>query len=128
MNFMNFRDDECLVFFTKGQVQRMRESLFESRNALINSNTCSGNNPIPDDPLKIARIATLDDRLVLSLNTLINQDYTLEAFDMAGRKIVSLASKPTHIYELPFASFPSGVYILSLQLGNSQWVRKVYIE
>ncbi|MFT4565272.1 MAG: hypothetical protein ACI9FN_000223, partial [Saprospiraceae bacterium] len=128
MNFMSFRDDACLVFFTKGQVARMTETLFTDRFELISSNTCSESNPLAPDPLRIAKVHTFADQLEVSLVTLVNREYTLEVFDIVGRYQTKFENNPAHTYRLPFLDYSSGIYLLRLEVAGKQFVRKVYID
>ena len=106
----------------------MTESLFTDRFELISSNTCSTSNPLAPDPLKIAKIRTLDNQLEISLVTLVNREYDLELYDILGRSHTSIPSNIAHTYRLNYADYPSGIYILSLQVAGRQFIRKVYID
>jgi len=128
MNFMSFRDDACLLFFTKGQVARMTETLFSERFELISSNTCSESNPLAPDPLKIAKIFTLSDQIEVSLVTLVNREYDLELYDVLGRYHSKVENNPAHTYRFRYENYPSGIYILKLVVEGKQFLRKVYIN
>jgi len=97
-NFMNFRDDSCLFYFTKGQVDRMIQTLFTVRYELISSETCSAGKPIPPDPLRVAPIVTLPNGLEIPLTTLSEETYSLSLFDTSGRLVWRADSNPDHQY------------------------------
>ena len=111
-NFMNFRDDECLFYFTQGQVDRMMQTLFSSRYKLISSQTCSDVRPAPSNPLKVAPILTLSQGIEIPLFALSNQEYKLFLYDTSGRRIWQTSSNPEHRYST--ASLSLGANILSL--------------
>ncbi len=128
-NFMNFRDDECLFFFTRGQVDRMIQTLFTTRYELISSNTCSGSQkPIPPDPLKVAPILSLQNGIEIPLTTLTEQSYTLALYDMAGKKVWKSNSNPEHRYMIDNIGLPSSIYVLVLQLENQLYSRKILMN
>lgn len=127
-NFMNFRDDDCLFYFTKGQVDRMLFTLFNERYELINSQTCSTVKPIPPDPLKFAPIINLPNGLEIPLNTLNEEDYTLFLFDMRGQLIWKQKATAEHKYVIRNSEIPTGIYNLVLALNNELFTRKVFIN
>lgn len=128
MNFMSFRDDACLVFFTKGQIARMTETLFTERFELISSNTCGISNPLAPDPLKLAKIYTLANELQVALVTLVNREYDLEVYDILGRFHTRIPNNIAHTYRLQYSDYPSGIYLLRLQVAGKSFIRKVYID
>jgi hypothetical protein len=97
MNFMDYADDACMYFFTKGQGARMRAVLENFRKGLLNQNTQCSSDSVSKRPLK--------DRIKLK-NTLVNGEITLiqneglnevlhiELFDESGRLIKNILKLP----------------------------------
>lgn len=57
MNYLDYTDDKCMMFFTPGQISRMRATLFTTRNAILSSNGCALPNLLNSD-LSIDSILT----------------------------------------------------------------------
>ncbi len=127
-NFMNFRDDRCLFYFTKGQVDRMLQTLFTTRYALINSKTCSELKPLPPDPLRLAPIVNLPNGIEIPLRTLNEEEYTLTLYDFSGRRIWRQDSNPEHRYVILNSEVHSNIYVLVLALKDQIFSRKVFIN
>ncbi len=127
-NFMNFRDDDCLFYFTEGQVDRMMQTLFSTRYKLISSQTCSDARPTPSDPLKFAPILTLTQGIEIPLDILSNQEYKLHLYDTAGRKVWQTDSNLEHRYSISNLGLGSNIYILILEIEDEAFSRKVFIN
>lgn len=127
-NFMNFRDDNCIFYFTRGQVDRMIQTLFTSRYNLIGSETCSSGIPIPPDPLKLAPIISLANGIEIPLNTLSEQSYSLSLYDISGRIMWRSKSNAQHRYMIDNLGLYSNIYILVLELDSKVFARRVYIN
>lgn len=127
-NFMNFRDDECLFFFTQGQVDRMMQTLFSSRYKLINSQTCSNVSPTPPNPLKVAPILNLSEGIEIPLFAISNQQYKLFLYDTSGRRVWQTNSNQEHLYSTANLGLSSNIYILILELEGAVFSRKVFIN
>ena len=125
-NFMQFRNDACLQYFTKGQVARMIDALFTYRLDLINSGICNTTSVVPPHPLRVAQIQTMSEGVRINLNVLNEQNYGLELFDMSGRRVWSTRENASHRYEISGATL-TGIYILVLDFENSLFSRKILI-
>ncbi len=128
LNFMSFRDDPCLVFFTKGQVQRMRETLFTIRYGLVSSRICGMSVPIPNDPLKVAQVYMRAGGVEVALPTLINREYTLELYDVLGRILWKRNNNPAHRYQIQYSNHIPGIYFLRLNLEDKTYIKKIYLN
>lgn len=127
-NFMNFRDDNCIFYFTRGQVDRMIQTLFTTRYSLISSETCSLGKPVPPDPLKLAPILSFSNGIEIPLKTLSEQSYSLTLYDITGRIVWRTDSTPEHRYLINNLGNTSNIYILALELDSSIFTRRVYIS
>ncbi len=126
-NFLNFRDDECLLFFTKGQADRMIDALFRFRYGLIAGQVCGQNVPLPPDPLKVATVLTNDFVTYVWINTLQNQSYTLSLFDLSGRRIWAQDHNADHLYKIEHEYLPTGLYILGMEWGGRRFALKLVL-
>lgn len=128
-NFMNFRDDQCMHFFTKGQSLRMLQSLFTHRYDLLTSGICENETVLPPDPLAVANIKTTDHDILMTTRALNGYGYEIILFDITGRRVLEIASNPVHAYQIDAG--PPGIYVLQLVLfedeATSSFVRKVFI-
>jgi hypothetical protein len=127
-NFMNFRDDVCMNFFTKGQSLRMLQSLFTHRYDLLTSGICSNETVLPPDPLSVASIRTTDHNIIVGLRALFGYEYRLFLYDAMGREVWISDTNPRHSYEIDPG--PPGIYFLSLHLFDGPdrtFIRKVFI-
>ena len=126
-NFLNFRDDDCLYYFTAGQVARMMQTLFTTRYPVISSGICTSSKPIPPRPLDVARILTTLDGVLVSLSLLAGETYSLYVYDLSGKLIADFDARDDHLFRLDTARFPSGVYVLTLRYNDTITSRTVFI-
>ncbi len=124
-NFLNFRDDACMHYFTRGQAERMMNALFTYRYELVASRICNTNSVIPDNPLKVAQIVTRDGSFDISIRPLTGSSYDLALFDMSGRKIRHDPhnEEARHTIE----GLVQGIYIVVLHYGERSFARKVFV-
>lgn len=124
-NFLNFRDDVCMNFFTKGQSLRMMDALFTYRYDLVNSKICNSDPVIPEDPLRVARIITMTSGVEIDLRTLEGHKYELHLYNVAGSRLMSFSDRPTNRYIV--AAQPMGIYIVTLHFDGQVFGRKIFI-
>ncbi len=126
-NFLNFRDDDCLHYFTKGQSDRMIDALFRFRYDLLVGRVCGVNMVFPPDPLAVATILHAPGTTFISLRTLETQEYHLRLYDLTGRFIWSEHSNIDHVYRIDHSAISNGIYILSLEWNGQQFARKLLL-
>lgn len=128
-NFMNFTDDKCLNFFTRGQSSRMLDALFRFRYRLISSGICSDENPLPDDPLKVAIIRQTRLGVQINLGFMPNVGYQLYLYDITGKLIWSEGQNSLSIHLINNSRpIPTGVYVVSMIYDGNKFARKVFIS
>jgi hypothetical protein len=128
-NFMNFTNDRCLNFFTRGQSSRMLDALFRYRYRLISSGICSDDNPLPEDPLKISIIRQTRLGLQINLGFMPSVDYQLYLYDITGQLIWSEKQNSLSIHLINNSTaLSSGVYVVSMIYEGNRFARKVFIS
>lgn len=126
-NFMNFSDDRCLNFFTRGQTTRMLDALFRYRYRLISSGICSDERPIPQDPLKVSLIRQTRLGLQINLGFMPQVGYTLSLYDITGRLLWSEEQNSLSIHLINNSKpLNTGIYIVSMVYNGQRFARKVF--
>lgn len=131
MNFMDYADDACMYFFTKGQGARMRAVLENFRKGLLNQNTQCSSDSVSKRSLK--------DRIKLK-NTLVNGEITLiqsdglnevlhiELFDESGRLIKKYTKIAQSEFNLQYNRvIAPGMYFLRIKSAHDQTTLKLFI-
>ena len=135
MNYMDLTNDECMVMFTYGQMNRMRAAFAPGgpRNAILSSNGCSGT-PLPkpiEAPVVTEPVVKLmnvypnpaQSMIVIditeSANLLGSDVQLLNQFGMPV-KTVRLSQQKTTIQ---ISQLPAGMYIIKLN-GSKKYQEK----
>ncbi len=126
-NFLNFLDDECLWYFTKGQKDRMLDALYRYRFSLISSGICSDSRPIPDDPLDIAITRLTPFGFQVNLSFMPQLEYHLGLYDMKGILLWQERQNGLSIHLIETFDLPTGIYVLRLDQGTLSSIKKVFI-
>lgn len=126
-NFMEFVDDACLNFFTKGQAERMMDALFRHRYELISSGICNTEPPVPNNPLDIAIIRQSSRGLLINLSFMPAVDYQLSLYSITGQLIWEERQNDLSIHLIDSNSYPTGIYVLQMVSENRQVAQKVLI-
>ncbi len=121
-NFMSLTNDECLLFFTAGQVNRMREMIAKYRPELMTS--CAK----PKDTHARHRLFQLHEGWLISKEDHSSWSGSVELYDSMGRRIwwhnkkeVTYVSVPVHEVKLP-----SGVYLLRVSENHVTETFKIF--
>lgn len=127
-NFMQYEDDQCLQYFTKGQVDRMHSYLRQYRNHLLTSTGLQACQPsggsIADD---IRYWYDTDHRrLVMSLPPHL-LEVRLELWDAGGRLVKAGQIAQTDFHSFDLWDVSSGIYIIRLIHEDEQWTNRVII-
>jgi len=111
MNFMDYVDDGCMYFFTKGQVERMVATLNLFRSGLNNSeigcnDSANTNQEILIYPNPSNGLFQIKSKYGLSNDILM--------FNNIGQLIHPKIKRELEIIKMDFTNFPSGLYYLKV--------------
>ncbi|MEQ8323388.1 MAG: M43 family zinc metalloprotease [Vicingaceae bacterium] len=127
MNFMDWSDDDCLLFFTKGQKSRAHTALSSQRNSLFNSDGYNGINTISNSPgLNIYPNPAIDQITVnfeeeievLSISILSTGGQTLKTIGVNNRCLSQRMD--TH-------NLPPGLYLLKINAQSAIYMDKFMV-
>ena len=126
MNFMNYVDDECLMFFTQGQKERMLATLAGPRAGLLDNDFCNPKVVTLTPPLSIYPNPARD-----CIHVVLKEDqtevYEVLLYDAAG-KIVAQQEGVGGIAERINTHFlASGIYFIQAKMGGSIYTGKVLV-
>ena len=129
-NFMDFVDDDCMYFFTKGQVSRMVATIILYRSELLESKACTME-PIQDTvPLSIFPNPIVHDHLFIRLDTeeLQISVSTIQLYHLNGLLLQQIDLPQSNVngwYSLDLRSLPAGVYLLSVVTNKRRITKKI---
>lgn len=116
MNYMNFTDDPCLIFFTEGQKKRMDQMINAYYPTLAQSGFCKpiiyGESPVDDIWINY-KPSSASLRLLRQSPDQARVDYRL--LDAAGRTVISGSIYGQREKDIYLNNIAAGVYILFLQ-------------
>lgn len=127
-NYMNFLDDGCLWFFTRGQRDRMIDALFRLRFGLISSGICADSQPVPPRPLDVALLRQTPFGYQIDLSFLPQLDYRLELYDMSGRFIWTEDQNGLSTHLINLSTISTGVYIVRFVTDDIQQTTRIFIK
>ncbi len=115
-NYMQFTNDECLLFFTNGQAQRMRDVLNDVRSDII----VSSNNVQIEDELSFEIRQSLGSlEIVREKNT--SNFAIVSIFNTSGQLILNEELNSVNVHTIDTNNWPRAVYILSILDANSRF-------
>jgi hypothetical protein len=127
-NMMAYVDDPCLLYFTRGQVDRMISSLVELRPGLLHSSALS--NCIQQTPSESqVRVvySAYDNQLFIDLQAQFESSFKMTIFDISGKIIYSFQHPQTYLAQISTAAWLKGVYILKIESDQLQITRSLVL-
>jgi len=124
MNFMNFTDDACMHFFTKGQVEKMESTLTLERADLVDNDSATVDLENILDALDFAQSAN---KIVFKLNENLIKLNKLEIFSINGKKLKEIDLSQNFDVHINTNAFISGVYILRFESTKTSFSKKIVI-
>lgn len=109
-NFMDFTDDDCLLFFTRGQVQRMRAVLEEVRSGVI-----VANDDLPSAPELSFEIRQSDEGLDIVHDNKASRFARVSIYTTTGQLIMTEQINSINVHRINTNNWPRAVYILSIR-------------
>jgi Pregnancy-associated plasma protein-A/Secretion system C-terminal sorting domain len=129
MNYMDYSNDACMVMFTKGQKARMLAALNGSRSGLKTSIGCGVNVAINDAPQVLQTVTIFPNpvhdfcEIQVPLST---SNYEISVSNIDGKTIKQIVAKEINgLIKVDMQSIPQGVYIVKINNGTAEAVRKV---
>jgi len=128
MNFMNFTDDNCLIFFTRGQMDRMHAALELYYPSLLSDASCFNDSEIIN-PLEDINFNYNpgNKNLVFDQKQAICKRINIELFSIDGKLLVRDQIFCERKEEINLNNFSAGIYILFLQAENNFISHKLFV-
>lgn len=127
-NFMNFTDDDCLVHFTREQMEKMYAAIDLFYPNLASSNYCHG--PIPtDNPLDEIEITYSAEKksIRFTFDNALAEKLDIILFQIDGKKVMSKSLFQESEEEIQLNLLPAGIYVLFLRTENNFSSRKLFV-
>jgi hypothetical protein len=128
MNFMDFSNDECVAFFTHGQVDRMIQTLETMREGLINGNvSCKVPAAISEEAFQqnfiFHYLREVNSILVRQIEP-VSSKVKIECFGVDGRLYRAFELNGDATFLIPTDYLPGGVIILRMSIGQIYFSKK----
>ncbi|MEE9373638.1 MAG: zinc-dependent metalloprotease [Saprospiraceae bacterium] len=124
-NFMDFHDDDCLLFFTKGQVDVMHEVLKTSRSELTMNGCHTQKEILSFNDLISFYNGT---HIVIYSRSYASFTMNVKLYDISGKKIYDSRSNKDFVFRINSDALKAGIYILSLENDSSFETRKIFVS
>ncbi len=127
-NYMEYTNDACMNIFSRDQALRAWGTINGPLASLLTSDACT---PLSVDNLNISEeVAIYPNPSAGKFNiewTMINGDWSVEAFDVLSRKICSQYQLKDKSCIVDLSGYPNGVYFIRIINGNSITCKKVVV-
>ncbi len=126
-NIMGYVDDECLLYFTKGQVDRMHHFLNGFRRSLLNSDGLKNCTTIPGGDAEFLIWNKIDSREWIMQFPTDQEKIALTIFNAKGQLVNESLFRNTEIVRLSVSSYPAGLYIANFSFDDQVIQRKIIL-
>ncbi len=122
MNFMDYVDDACMVFFTEGQMNVMLDVLEHYRSGLLgNDDVCTGE-VLPELlDFRIFPNPTASSITIEALDPLAHFP-DIAVYDAVGRRVRRIGAAGQHIVVIDMTGLPQGVYFIRVGSASKSFV------
>ncbi len=115
MNFMDYVDDECMVMFTKGQMNRMMNTIEAFRPGLVSA-TVPCVNQSGKEPETVFMLSPNPSSGMIMVN--FKNDFSeigkVEMFNSVGQKVFHITTVLSDGMQLDFSNLVAGVYFVKI--------------
>jgi hypothetical protein len=127
-NYMNFTNDECLIHFTKEQMDHMEAAIQVFYPALISNDLCYSPLPGPD-PLQSVTFSynRSANRLEFHAQNSVREKIDVSVLMMDGKKVYREVIYLESYEEINLNQLPTGIYILFLRTQNNFQSTKLFV-
>jgi len=123
-NFMQVNIDECLLFFTQGQVQRMRTTLITDHlNLITRSNEILG---LEEVSSLISSFNYFDGQI--NIQVLQPDTYQIQVIDLLGNQIFTDQTFIREHYRQQLEGLTTGIYLLQINNKNQYLTQRIYVD
>lgn len=129
-NFLSLASDPCLLFFTKGQVERLEDALYNYRSDLLDQGTFCYTPGLPDTGLddQISIISSPSTRqVIIQLKGYTDEPVNIKLYDLSGKLVLDNSYSGFLYYPISTFDYPNGIYLLEVRIGNEKKAVKVVI-
>ena len=125
-NYMDFSDDVCLLFFTKGQAERMNATLNTQRTGLINqSMICNPGNSSSCNLDKVQFLNLIKEGRMIFENLGTDLPVQIMVFNALGQMIDQKTLQNIDISSISTENYTPGVYFIVLNCGEAKISYKI---
>jgi hypothetical protein len=118
-NFMSLASDPCLLFFTKGQVDRMEQAVLAFRSGLIEPRRVCGDSIQQGTLESFSVIVSLGThQLLIQSEEYLTDPVHARLIDLSGREIWKATMQDGYFFPFQIQDLPMGVYVLQLVYGE----------
>jgi hypothetical protein len=120
MNYMDYVDDNCMYFFTKGQADRMLATINLFRPGLIDSEISC--NKLGENKQQVL-IYPNPSNGILQFEIKYEQPKSIKVFNHLGQLIFPIIIKTDNIISIDITDYPSGMYYLKIDDNSYQHIK-----
>ena len=127
INYMDYINDDCMAMFTKGQVSRMRASIFVARSGLLYSNACQQAAVLQLSTLEklVVKTAFIENKMTVFVANTSENETLWQLLNLQGQLIQNGLLKNNQDETLTINNLAKGIYLLGAKVDNTWVFRKV---